>query len=249
MPLNLEQFKNHQVTIHETVEIGGIPFEFLRWRKPGTVCGLINFILKGHELIVTGDWYESIYVWSEPVELSWIAKLDMQYFNSKCQASPQGRVPRDWSSDECMLQMRAQIHQERVEDSNEWPKHLREYCTETSDTMCNEDCDVCVAHATKKVEAYWDKRLEESGADSASSSKHEWFRWLENTANLGDITPDEESRYGIAPCNGELFLGEDWMHGHPEGNVMSHASEVHLEALKLALAWEEKNNGNDKSIK
>ena len=209
MTFDPTQFKNHEVTIYEKVNIGGVPFEFLRWQKPGTSWGLINYIFKGYELFVSGDWYDATYAWSDNTDLQWISTLDIQYFNSKCQASPNGRIPKDWSDKECMKQMREQLYQD--------------------------DAD------KQRIKDFWDARIKTSKAESAAYSKWEWMRWLEDVASLGDISVEEEARYGMTPTNAELFFGEDWMHYHPDGEVIASTSVTHLGALKLAMAWLKEN--------
>ena len=216
MTFDPTHFKNHEVTIHEKVNIGGVPFEFLRWQKPGTSWGLINYILKGYELFVTGDWDDAIYAWSDHTDLEWVATLDAPYFNSKCRASPLGRIPKDWSDKECMRQMREQIYQDLFQD-------------------------VESERRKKNIKDFWEARIKESKAESAAYSKWEWMRWLEEIAPLGDITAEEEARYGITPTNAELFFGEDWVHYHPDGEVIAYTSVTHLEALKLAMAWLKKS--------
>jgi len=242
------RFKEHEVTIYEQASLGGVPFEFLRWQKPGTSVGLINFILKGHELFVSGDWHSATYAWSELADLVWIATCDTMYFNSKCEASPEGRIPKDWDAKECMKQMRDQIRECCIDDPEAWPVQIaKSSCALDNGGTCLGDscdvheCDDCVDIAAKKVTAFWEQRIEDSGAESAAHTQFEWLRWLEATAPLQHLTPEEEARYGMTPTNAQFFFGEDWVHYHPNGDVLAFTSVVHLEALKQAIAWLKKS--------
>jgi len=87
-----EWFKDH-VASYEIFR--GPICEFLRWKKPGTSCYLVDYIVKDGFLIVTGDLGNAVYKWLSPVCLQDIASYSLDYFHSKCVASEGGRST-DW---------------------------------------------------------------------------------------------------------------------------------------------------------
>lgn len=98
-----EDFSEHQVEFYDFGEfrvrgIRGIPYEILVWKKPGTTAHYLRFFRLGHQLFVSGDWYDGVYSWSEFQTLSWIANTDFGYFHGKCVASKVGVPALQWRS-------------------------------------------------------------------------------------------------------------------------------------------------------
>ena len=75
------------------------PRENLIWSKPGSSMYRVDYLVYGHHLVVVGDLGEAVYGWSERVTLEWIAKLDLDYFAGKCEASEKGRHYVQWSKE------------------------------------------------------------------------------------------------------------------------------------------------------
>jgi hypothetical protein len=90
-----DAFKGHEATLtHRTHG-----FTRVVWGKPDTMSGRMVFIRDGRRLIVTGDYGDATYAWSDYHDMEWIADTDLGYFKSKCQSSPVGRHFNDWDPD------------------------------------------------------------------------------------------------------------------------------------------------------
>jgi len=94
-------FRNHTADYYETF----LPFanrgkiaktESLYWRE-SSPCLAIHYLCAGPILHITGDIGSAIYQWSAPVTLEGISTNSLDYFASKCQASPYGRGYQEWS--------------------------------------------------------------------------------------------------------------------------------------------------------
>ena len=70
----------------------------IQWKKPGTSHYHIDYNLIDNNLIVTGDLFDAIYHWSSPVSYKSIASMNLDYFSSKCEASPEGRDFISWNN-------------------------------------------------------------------------------------------------------------------------------------------------------
>lgn len=71
----------------------------LIFRKPGTGdCRMRYDLIEKRILVVTGDLGDAVYRWSGYLDWEWFAKIDLGYFTSKCEASEDGRNPREWSA-------------------------------------------------------------------------------------------------------------------------------------------------------
>lgn len=225
--------REHRVTIHEVATIGGVPFEMLRWEKiPGESASRIDFVVKGTHLYVSQNINAAVYVWSgSQVDLAWIATSNLDYFCSKCVASPLGAIPRDWDRHACLKRFREQVHAEHIQNVDAWPEHLLK-TTSTSESE---------GEIETQVQEFWDRRLQESGIESATYTEYEWLQWLEGASAVREFTEQESQTYGEYPLNGELFLGDDWKHTHCDGRVVADIVRIHHNALKSALEWEKEN--------
>jgi hypothetical protein len=72
----------------------------LHVHKPGTGFYSMWFLYKNGLLIVWGDCYDAIYQWHSSIgAIEDVARCDLDYFASKCLASPYGRGYRTWNYD------------------------------------------------------------------------------------------------------------------------------------------------------
>jgi hypothetical protein len=99
-----ENYKDHIVEYNKYFKLhenGGVldEIEVIKWRKPGTCCYYIKYIIDGGFLFVSGDLGEAIYQWSDKINLEFLAKCDIYYFIGKCRASEVGRDFKDWDEE------------------------------------------------------------------------------------------------------------------------------------------------------
>lgn len=73
----------------------------IRWGRPNSGFYSIYYTLFGNVLMVCGDLGEAVYQWSEEITLKFLSGLHIDYFASKCQASPHGRGFLDWDAEAC----------------------------------------------------------------------------------------------------------------------------------------------------
>jgi hypothetical protein len=106
-------FKNHVAKYEKHNE----HLETLQWKEPGSSTYAIWYVRQYGTLMVWGDCYEATYQWNyqDGFDLKWIARCDEHYFISKCRASPHGREPYDWDSDEARRTL--QKHFDEFKDS------------------------------------------------------------------------------------------------------------------------------------
>lgn len=90
------QFADHRVTNYDRL---GEQMETLTFMGPSGWIDGIKFIRDHHILIVVGDLGDAIYQWQEIKPLSWMANLDLDYFRSKCRASPVGSLFKSWDAE------------------------------------------------------------------------------------------------------------------------------------------------------
>lgn len=95
-----ECFKNHRATLKDLGEV-----KILDWAEPGTCCRAIHYIIRSGNLIVTGDFYNAIYSWSEKVTFDFIANCDLWYFFSKFTMLSESK-PHEWSGEEALKEFK-----------------------------------------------------------------------------------------------------------------------------------------------
>jgi len=120
-----DNFKNHVVSYYDK----GERLEHLIWRIPGSSNGYMEFIACGGNLVVRGDYGDSIFEWYRRVDLKWIAGTDLSYFAEKCQASEYGRDFKSWDSEQLREDIEALLdeHSKNFEDyDHESPNELRD---------------------------------------------------------------------------------------------------------------------------
>jgi hypothetical protein len=72
------------------------PTPLMIWRAPDTGICLIQYIIYGGALFVSGDLGSAVYRWSDKLTFDWLAGLDLSYFAGKCEASETGRTYKEW---------------------------------------------------------------------------------------------------------------------------------------------------------
>lgn len=75
------------------------PDGWLIWAKPNTGIYRVDYHCHGRYLIVVGDIGDAVFAWSQNVDWDFLASCSLDYFLSKCQASPSGRDFYQWSGD------------------------------------------------------------------------------------------------------------------------------------------------------
>ena len=88
----VDWFKDHQASLSDPRD----SVQRLSWKKPGTTCYAMIFLLSGGYLCVLGDLGEAVYQWSEKVSLRFLADCSLDYFGSKCQASSEEPKGKAW---------------------------------------------------------------------------------------------------------------------------------------------------------
>ena len=93
---------------NDGLEVTAPAFERLVWRRrDGSSFDHVEYLLdkRGGTLYVSGDYGAATYRWGPygPYTLEWIAELNLDYFESKCEASPSGRRHREWSEEEALF--------------------------------------------------------------------------------------------------------------------------------------------------
>jgi hypothetical protein len=94
-------FADHRATVteHAPADESQWRIETLYWAKPGTGHLAVRYIIMGPVLMVWGDLESAVYRWSSVISWNFLAGCDLQYFESKCEASPKGRDYEDYDSD------------------------------------------------------------------------------------------------------------------------------------------------------
>lgn len=92
----------------------------IKWKKPGEWnCAIVYYLdLKMGYLLVAGDLGEAVYQWSGPISLNFVANCNLDYFDSKCQASSCGERGREWNSDVAIDYVRSHIKESIELDDN-----------------------------------------------------------------------------------------------------------------------------------
>jgi hypothetical protein len=94
-----KDFENHIATLSTSRDhIGEITT--IEWRRPKDGNYRIVYMLRGGLLLVYGDMGDAVYQWSSWIDLDFLAKCDLDYFASKCQASETGRGGEEWDNDQ-----------------------------------------------------------------------------------------------------------------------------------------------------
>ena len=95
-----ERFKDHKPS-YSVFSNGTEQIEVLRWAKPGTGIDAIEYWFRKGTLCVHGDLNEAVYQWHTSIgKLGAVAGCNLDYFATKCQASPEGRQFQTWDAGE-----------------------------------------------------------------------------------------------------------------------------------------------------
>jgi hypothetical protein len=94
-------FADHRATVtaHDPADESQYEIQTLYWAKPGTGHLAVRYVIMGPVLMVWGDLESAVYRWSSVISWEFLAGCDLQYFESKCEASPKGRDYEDYDSD------------------------------------------------------------------------------------------------------------------------------------------------------
>jgi len=95
-------FKDHKINYREygiepSINVGF--YQDLRFFKPGTSIYQVNYLIHKNLLFVSGDCYAATYQWADKINFEFLAGLDLNYFASKCIASPTGAGFKAWDGD------------------------------------------------------------------------------------------------------------------------------------------------------
>lgn len=101
--------------------IGGVAFQRLVWKKPGTGINRIDFVCDGPHLFVTGDLGDAIYE-AGGSGLQWWSGCDLEYFAGKCVASETGRGYREWDRDAAWIRLRQMFDQADEQEAEAWER-------------------------------------------------------------------------------------------------------------------------------
>lgn len=218
---NADHFKNHFVGGYEVHKLGGIPTEMLIWRQPETRAGYVRFIRIGHELFVSGDWYNASYSWSSAETLAWMADTDFQSFHGKCTSSPKGVPAREWD-DKYFTE--SGVGEVKMAIKNRWNEPEK---------------DIQDGHPMVKA---WRDINKYSGPSNERELEN--FLIKEIPQDILDAVPQKyKNRAATAhTCVGqfsvaEFFFGEHWHEYIPHGHVAAFECIVHHSALRMAVAW------------
>ena len=114
--IRTEWFKNHQaqhIVYREDMES-------ITWRQEETTNYYMHYLKQGYNLIVTGDVGDAIYRTGFTTFDEW-ARSDIGYFSSKCVASEDGRLYKEWSSERIKQEVQETI---KAEDLS-WSKFVK----------------------------------------------------------------------------------------------------------------------------
>ena len=149
--MNADTFKDHVAKYEKHSD----HLETLEWKEPGSSIYAIWYVRQYGTLMVFGDCYEAIYQWYPDMSFRSMADTNLDYFVSKCKASPHGRKPEIWDS--------AAAH-----------TCLKEYFGQTSGGMDEDD----LAMLKKQEEEF-----EDLSGWRYLDSEFEWNHWAYDNAS------------------------------------------------------------------
>ena len=169
--------------------------EVLHWRKPGTCIYQVEYLIYGTALFVCGDIGDAVYRWSGLITFPWLAKLDLQYFAEKCQASEHGRGYKSFQ-----------------------PHVLKKSVEEMFDYFVEEAVVDGTIAETEKQAKKKELELKFAGLDgpSAMHFSEEWSRWLGEHGH--EMFGDDWMEWGLDGMGVDIRC-----HGHLLGIKMAMA--------------------------
>lgn len=117
-----EWFKNHAAALTQHTE----ELWELSWRRPQSSIYGVRYIISGHVLFVGGDLGEAVYAWSDQLTFSWLATLELGYFQSKCCASEVGREYSHFRPSEFANAVKAAVAEGLAPNSRRWEQEAME---------------------------------------------------------------------------------------------------------------------------
>ena len=152
-------FKNHEVTVVQLPNelVGNV--SILRFKKPDTICHMIDYIIIGNTLFIKGDYGCAAYRWSQQISFEWVAGCNFSYFYEKQEASFNGVRNHDWNSDLAC-------------------EHINEHFKEDADqeepyrALKPENLETCLEHTESKFE--WHHFLSDKGYKIFGDSWYEF---------------------------------------------------------------------------
>jgi hypothetical protein len=123
-------FKDHTVKVENIND----NFQIIHWKNPESSMYYIKYIINNLTLIVIGDVGNAIYQWGEKINHKFLSLLDLNYFESKCVASPTGRFAREWDEDLSKYKIKEKIDYELekeyyktdIENQPDWKTYSKE---------------------------------------------------------------------------------------------------------------------------
>lgn len=86
-------FRDHRATFWDAPTV-----KTLAWKKPDSQNCAIWYVIQGGTLMVWGDLESAVYRWSGEISWKFLAGCGLDYFESKCEASPKGRDYEDYDN-------------------------------------------------------------------------------------------------------------------------------------------------------
>lgn len=199
-----EKFKDHELTIN----LDNGDHKILLFKNPNKSSYWIKFIITGNTLVVLGDCESAVYTWSSSISLEFLANLNLYYFSSKCEASPEGRRQEEFTSKP------NEILQKMVVDHI-----LDDMDSESFDVISTiPDLDKrfveCIKYQLANVECEFDD-VDSVKSLLSISSEHCIHDIINNSSDL------------------EPFLGMDFWERFPNFQEKTSTPKFHLAALKM----------------
>jgi hypothetical protein len=154
-------FADHRATVaaHDPADESQYEIQTLYWAKPGTGHLAVRYVIMGPVLMVWGDLESAIYRWSSVISWEFLAGCDLQYFESKCEASPKGRDYEDYDSDLALA------------DFNEDIKRRAEEGYAEPDQQLVDDARQALRYGLED----WNEWMRSNGSQLFGS---DWYEWV-----------------------------------------------------------------------
>lgn len=106
------RFKDHRVTARAFVNLmpddntrAHLSIEEIHWSIPNDGNFSCTYLFRRNGLVVYGDLGEAVYVWNEPISLSFVAQVGYSYFISKCRGIDGHVDLHEWDPDRVASRM------------------------------------------------------------------------------------------------------------------------------------------------
>ncbi len=250
--IRTEWFKDHiaKVTTAPDSPLG--PTTWVEWRKPGTWNYGVVYCITGHFLAAMGDLGDSIYQWPQSISLEFLAGCDLDYFESKCQASEHGRDHKERDERVAATRLREILLQQFIDEDAAFGLFVKEF-----DWKAHPDSD-----PDEEWEKFSDeqklpwkiKALAKRAADvEVERVEYSRFRFaLSRCETVDDLdrlikdTVGNNGQWSEWIRENPLRIEDVWEYGEI-GMVCSSRCEAHLVGLKMA--WEQVRGAASDSAK